>query len=72
MADDFCVPVVCSHHLPWAREVPFQTFHPLSRFLSLSNNLGNPPLCIPLFATAERPLESICPVIVFAFCRCAV
>jgi hypothetical protein len=26
-------------HLPWAREVPFQTIHSVSRFLSLSNNL---------------------------------
>ncbi len=28
-------------HLPWAREVPFRTVHSVSRFLSLSNNLGN-------------------------------
>src|SRR6516225_7254554 len=28
-------------HVPWAREVPFQTVHSVSRFLSLSNNLGN-------------------------------
>jgi hypothetical protein len=26
-------------HLPWAREVPFQTAH--AAFLSLSNNFGN-------------------------------
>ena len=28
-------------HLPWAREAPFQTVHSVSRFLCLSNNLGN-------------------------------
>jgi len=27
--------------LPWAREAYFQSVHSVSRFLSLSNNLGN-------------------------------
>jgi hypothetical protein len=29
-----------TNHLPWAREVPFQMVYSVSRFLSLSNNLG--------------------------------
>jgi len=42
----------CVHdHLPWAREVPFQTVHSVSRFLSLSNNLGN-----LLFARQTTPM----------------
>jgi hypothetical protein len=32
---------LCAARLPWAREVLFQTVHSVSRFLSLSNNLGN-------------------------------
>jgi hypothetical protein len=38
-------------HMPWAREVLFQTFHPVSCFLSLSNNLGN-----LLFARRTTPM----------------
>ncbi len=36
--------------LPWAREILFQTIHSTSRFLSLSNNLGN-----LLFAPTDNP-----------------
>jgi len=38
-------------HLPWAREVPFQAVHSVSRFFSFSNNLGN-----LLFARRTTPM----------------
>ena len=31
-AEQFCVQGVCMNHLPWAREVRFQTVHSVSRF----------------------------------------
>ena len=49
-ASDF-VCQLCAARLPWAREVPFQTVHSVSRFLSLSNNLGN-----LLFARRTTPM----------------
>jgi hypothetical protein len=39
--------------LPWAREVLFQTIHSASRFLSLSNNLGN-----LLLAPTDNPMAA--------------
>jgi hypothetical protein len=37
---DFVCELYALGHLPWAREVPFQTVHSVSRFFNLSNNLG--------------------------------
>jgi hypothetical protein len=37
--------------LQWAREILFQTVHSVSRFFSLSNNLGN-----LLFARRTTPM----------------
>jgi hypothetical protein len=51
--------VADANYLPRAREAPFRKVHSVSRFLSLSNNMGN--LVFVRRATPMAVLETISP-----------